>query len=204
MISIQNILSERILRENMIRFQGVTGMLNEKENGFIHGIINIINENLIFSYIKKNEGKTRRKYHTETIKILLSAVHSYATTIYNKSELPWKGDNLYKPDSAKCFKVTYDINSNTESKKFVPNKKVKLTDLFFCTFFNKNDIAMKNKLSNEMAAFLNSLFVARINLKIHSHNLDISRKKIKDFSGKSLTCIDEIVEPIKYEIRLKV
>merc|ERR1712032_129824 len=49
MISIQNILSERILRENIIRYQGVVGKLNEKGNGFIHGILNIINDKILFS-----------------------------------------------------------------------------------------------------------------------------------------------------------
>jgi len=204
MVSIQNILSERILRENIIRYQGIVGMLNEGDDGFINGILNIINDKILFSYIKKNKGKTKHKFYTKTLKIKLTAVHFYATTIYNKKEFPWKGDILYKPDPAKCFKITYDINSNTDSTKFVPYKKVVLKDLFFCSYYNRNDIAMKNKLSNEMSAFINSLLVARINLKLHTHNLEIAHKKIKEFKGKTLTCVDEIVEPIKYEIRLKV
>lgn len=204
MISIQNILSERILRENIIRYQGATGMLNEKGNGFINGILNIINDKILFSYIKKNKGKTTQKYFTETLKIKLTAVHFYATTVYNNKEMPWKGDVLYNPDPTKCFKISYDVNSNTDSTKFVPYKKVVLKDLFFCSFYNRNDILMKNKLSNEMSAFINSILVARINLKLHTHNLEIAHKKIKEFTGKKLTCINQIVEPIKYEIRLKV
>jgi hypothetical protein len=204
MVSIQNILSERILRENLIRYQGITGMLNKENNGFIHGILNVINDKIFFNYIQKNDGKTNKKYSTKTIKIKLNAVHNYATTIFKKKEFPWKGDNLYEPDPSKCFKISYDLNANKDFSKFIPYKKAIIKDLFFCIFYNRNDIFMKNRLSNEMSAYINSLFVARINLKLHSNNLDLAHKKIKDFKGKIFTCVDEIVEPIKYEIRLKV
>jgi len=179
-------------------------MLNEENNNFINGILNTVNNKMIFSYIHKNEGKTDKKYSTRTVKVKLTAIHYYATTIFNKKEFPWKGDSLYKPDPAKCFKITYDINSNKDSSKFVPYQKVILKDLFFCIFYNRNDILLKNRLSNEMSAFINSILVARINLRLHTHNLEIAHKKINEFKGKNLTCVNEIVEPIKYEIRLKV
>jgi len=200
MIKIQNILSERILKENIIRYQGVNSILNEAENGFKTGIVYVANNKLNFKVLNSKIKNDKFTFYS----IKLSALHGYATTIFDKEKMPWKGDKVNKPDPAKCFKITYDENSNTDSTLFVPNKKIKLKSLYFCSLYNRNDEKMQFRLSNEMSMFLNNILVARINLKLHSLNLKKSQEKLKELKGDQLKCLHPLIEPIKYEIRLKV
>ena len=110
--------------------------------------------------------------------------------MYNRGIIDWKGKKEYKPSELRCF--TYTANLLSTKTKF-----------YFCVYYARTDWERGNQLATTHAIFTNDLWVSTLNLKLHFYNLKIAQDKMMRTVG-SIDCNAHIMEPIKYEIRLRV
>ena len=117
----------------------------------------------------------------------------YANVLYNREKLPWKGDVKDKPSEIRCFK----FNSKT-----IPSEPEK--PFYFCIFNRRMDWGGKRgNISTSHSMFVNDNWVAALNMKLHSFSLELYQEKMTRSVG-SIDCNAHIMEPIKFEIRLRV
>jgi len=117
----------------------------------------------------------------------------YANVLYNRERLSWKGEMKNKPSELRCFKFFAKPNNNTKEKAFS-----------FCVFNKRMDWGSKSEtIPPYQAMYVNDNWVSALNMKLHTFNLETSQEKMLRTVGK-IDCNAHIMEPIKFEIRLRV
>jgi len=101
----------------------------------------------------------------------------------------WEGEKTAKPDDSRCFKI--EIKPEED-----------LVFHFFCIYYDRNDIRRRFLLNNIKSDYVNDIWVSRINMKLHVVKLKHSQDKIIRAVGP-LDCNSHLLEPIKFEIRMR-
>ena len=117
----------------------------------------------------------------------------YASVLYNREELPWKGNIKEKPNEIRCFRFQAKIPGNPDEITF-----------YFCIYNKRTDWGgRRDKISLSQAMYINDNWVAALNMKLHTFNLEENQEKMKR-TVASVDCNSHTMEPIKFEIRLRV
>lgn len=109
--------------------------------------------------------------------------------MYGTEAMPWHGNVYNKPDPSRCCKFTV----NTET-------------VYFCNYFARNDVRQQKILTSSASEYVNNIWVARLNLKLHLFNLSKVQKTFTSSvkANALIDCNNALMDPIKYEIRLRV
>jgi len=117
----------------------------------------------------------------------------YANVLYNREKLPWHENIKDKPSEIRCFKFIAKPTPTATERPF-----------YFCIFNKRVDWNGKREyISPSHAMYVNDNWVAAINMKLHSYTLELFQEKLRRTVG-SINCNAHIMEPIKFEIRLRV
>jgi hypothetical protein len=174
MVFIQNLLTERILKLQSEYYSGVVELLSNDRNKLHRGILEL--KDTFMTYAVKKQS----------LNIKYTDIKSYAITLFKHENVPWTGNVMFKPDPLRCFKIQTTSGNN----------------LYFFNYHARNELASNRILTASNSIFVNNIFVARINLKLHNYQLKLVQNKMKKIP--KLECDSIEMAPIKYEIRMKV
>jgi hypothetical protein len=174
LIFIQNLLTERILRLSAESYAGAVEMLNQEQNAFNDGVLELKPNELIYYFNKQR------------IVVEYNQVISYAASLYNNEKIPWKGSSFQRPNPARCFRIKLRSQET----------------IYFCNHYARIDVARKHLLTSSNSVFVGNIFIAILNRRLHNYNLRIAQKEI--LKTEKLSCESGEMESIKYEIRLQV
>ncbi len=117
----------------------------------------------------------------------------YANVLYNREKLPWKGKIKDKPSELRCFKFNAKINPKIQEVPF-----------YFCVYYKRIDWGGKrDQIPLSQTIFVNDNWVATLNMKLHTYNLQKDQEKLARIVG-DIDCNAHVMESIKFEIRLRV
>jgi len=138
-----------------------------------------------------NEQIKGSKNYKEYLRIEYKDVYGYSNVLYGMEKLKWHGDQSKKPSESRCFKI----------EAYILGVK---SPVYFCVFNQRADWSNQERdLSTSEALYVNELWVSMINYKLHEYNLGIAREKMLR-TVKKVDCNAHIMEPIKYEYRIRV
>lgn len=186
LVQIQNVLSERIIEATLNRYDGVLEMLNEEQNNLVPVVFDLKRNFLVVSNGLSPDNDSYKEY----LKVKYPRFNGYSLVLMNRDLMNWEGQKNAKPDDSRCFKI--EVKPEEELFKH-----------FFCVYYDRNDIRRKYLLNNIKSDYVNDIWVSRINMKLHVIKLKLSQEKVIRAIGP-LDCNSHILEPIKYEIRMRV
>jgi len=181
----QNILSERIIQATLERYDGVLEMLNAERNNLSPVVFDLKKDFLVVS----NGMSPDKDSYKEHLKAKYPRFNGYSLVLMTRDVMPWEGEKSAKPDYSRCFKI--EIKPEEE-----------LIFHYFCVYYDRNDMRRKFLLNNIKADYVNDIWVSRINMKLHFIKFKISQEKVLRALGP-LDCNSHILEPIKFEIRMR-
>lgn len=126
-----------------------------------------------FEYHITNKEKITFKYDT---------INGYAHNVFDYKYTQWKGNPILVPNKDYCFTINV-ISSN----------------FYFCAFY---DNKKESSFSLINANFIIKQYISRINFNLHIYNLKKAQIKIKNYDCFN-SCDIDILQPIKYEIKLR-
>ena len=130
----------------------------------INGIVSIDKEKLNFSDMS----------HKLLLSVEFKDFELYASTLYLKEDIEWKGDATKKPDPARCLKVLQTSQ--------VANKNPDI----FCIFFQRSDITMKMTLNTFQARMAAELYTNKINIRLQAVHVGITTSNLATLNPKKL------------------
>ena len=126
-------------------------------------------------------------------KLLLTAklkeLELYASTLYLKEDIDWKGDAKKKPDAARCLKVLRTAE--------VANKNPDI----FCIYFVRSDVTLKMKFTPFQARMAAEFYANKINIRLQNVAVKETLEKLKQRDPKKLEIDAKILFPLKIHIR---
>jgi hypothetical protein len=183
-------LEEKVILEVQVRLSGIIYDANihaytfmakyvqgQKEK--IRGTVSIDKDKMFFTDAAKN--------------VLFTAtwrdIEPYATALYLKEDLIWKGDEVKKPEPQRCLKVFRKaeiVNHNPD---------------YFCIHNQRNDITMKLKMPIPVARFAAELYTNKINIRLQQVIFKDSILDLSKYPKGSLEVDSKLLGPVKHEVR---
>jgi hypothetical protein len=185
-VFMQNLISERIIQATLERYDGVLEMLNPERNNLTPVVFDLKKDFLVVN----NGLSPDNDAYKEFMKVKYPRFNGYSLVLMTRDEMHWEGEKTAKPDDSRCFKI--EVKPEEE-----------LSFHFFCVYYDRNDMRRKFLLNSIKADYVNDIWVSRINMKLHVIKLKQSQEKVVRAVGP-LDCNSHILEPIKYEIRMRV
>ena len=143
------------------------------------GIVNVGKETFNFSDLQNKLLLTTK----------LKDVELYASTLYLKEDIVWKGDAKKKPDPARCLKIM--------QTKEAPNKNPDI----FCIYFVRSDVTLKMKFSPFQARMAAEFYTNKINIRMQNVATEETLNKLRAINPKTLEIDAKILFPLKILIR---
>jgi len=146
----------------------------------INGIVSVDKEKLNFSDMS----------HKLLLSIEFKDFELYATTLYLKEDIEWKGEPSKKPDPARCLKLLQTSQ--------VANKNPDI----FCVFFQRSDITMKMTLKGFQARMAVELYANKINIRMQAVHVALTNSNLATFNPKKLEIDAKILFSLKIQVRM--
>jgi hypothetical protein len=186
LVLMQNILSERIIEATLNRYDGVLEMLNEEHNNLVPVVFDLKKNFLVVNNGLSPDNDSYKEY----LKVKYPRFNGYSLVLMTRDIMHWEGTKHTKPDDSRCFKI--EVKPEQDLFKHI-----------FCVYYDRNDIRRKYLLNNIKSDYVNNIWASRINMKLHVIKLKASQEKVIRAVGP-LDCNSHILEPIKFEIRMRV
>lgn len=148
-------------------------------NEQIQGIVSVDKEKLNFSDMS----------HKLLLSVEFKDFELYASNLYLKEDIEWKGDPAKKPDPARCLKLLQTSQ--------VANKNPDI----FCIYFQRSDITMKMSLTPFQSRMAAELYTNKINIRLQSVHTAKTISNLATLNPKKLEIDAKILFPLKIQVR---
>jgi len=145
----------------------------------ISGIVSIDKDKLNFSDMS----------HKLLLSVEFKDLELYASNLYLKEDIDWKGDAAKKPDPSRCLKILQTAQ--------VANKNPDI----FCIFFQRSDITMKMTLNSYQARMAAELYTMKINIRLQAVHTTLTIDNLSSLNPKKLEIDAKILFPLKIQVR---
>jgi predicted HicB family RNase H-like nuclease len=143
------------------------------------GIVNVGKETINFTDMQNKLLLTEK----------LKNLELYASTLYLKEDIDWKGDAKKKPDPARCLKVM--------RTKEVANKNPDI----FCIYFVRSDVTLKMRFTPFQARLAAEFYTNKINIRMQNVATEETKNKLREINPKKLEIDAKILFPLKILVR---
>jgi hypothetical protein len=144
-LDLQVAISKAIFDANKKEYDFVTEYVQEKKS-MTKGVMNIYKDKFVFNDMDK--------------KLVLTAewkdVEPYATSLYLKEDLEWKGSKEDKPDPQRCFKIYRKSELSTNNADY------------FCANYQRNDVTRRLLLNQHQGRYAAEMYTNKINIRLHA------------------------------------
>ncbi len=177
-LDFQEKLSSIIHINNKVSYDFVADYIrNGKEQ--INGIVSVDKEKLNFSDMS----------HSLLLSIELKHFELFASTLYLKDDINWKGEVGKKPNPAHCLQL---IQTSKVSDK---NPDI------FCIYYQRFDITMKMNLTTFQARMAAEFYVNKINIRLQALHVNQTTSNLASMNIKKLEIDAKILFPLKIQTR---
>jgi len=119
----------------------------------------------------------------------LKEMELYASTLYLKESIDWKGEAKEKPDAARCLKLMRTAE--------VANKNPDI----FCIYYVRSDVTMKMKFTPFQARMAAEFYTNKINIRLQNVAIAETLTKLRTLNPKKLEIDAKILFPLKIQVR---
>lgn len=146
----------------------------------VNGIVSVDKEKLNFSDMS----------HKLLLSVEFKDFELYASTLYLKEDIEWKGEPSKKPDPARCLKLLQTSQ--------VANKNPDI----FCIYFQRSDITMKMTLNTFQARMAAELYVNKINIRMQTVHTSLTASMLATLNPRKLEIDAKILFSLKIQVRM--
>ena len=146
----------------------------------INGIVSVDKEKLNFSDMS----------HKLLLSVEFKDFELYASTLYLKEDIEWKGEPSKKPDPAHCLKLLQTSQ--------VANKNPDI----LCVYYQRSDITMKMKLSSFQSRMAAELYTNKINIRMQAVHTALTISHLATINPKKLEIDAKILFSLKIQVRM--
>jgi hypothetical protein len=177
-LDLQVAISKAIFDANKKEYDFVTEYVQEKKS-MTKGVMNIYKDKFVFNDMDK--------------KLVLTAewkdVEPYATSLYLKEDLEWKGSKEDKPDPQRCFKIYRKSELSTNNADY------------FCANYQRNDVTRRLLLNQHQGRYAAEMYTNKINIRLHAVAFKQSLSECSKMVQTSIMVDSKLLFPLKIQVR---